>query len=52
MTDQFSCLIFYQYYMKRFATKIVQMMKKEKLFASQGGPIILSQVRSIFIAFI
>lgn len=30
--------------MKGFTQKIVQMMKNEKLFASQGGPIILSQV--------
>ncbi|KAL0441221.1 UNVERIFIED_CONTAM: Beta-galactosidase 10 [Sesamum radiatum] len=31
------------YYMKKFMTLIVNMMKKEKLFASQGGPIILAQ---------
>lgn len=30
--------------MQRFTAKIVDMMKKEKLYASQGGPIILSQV--------
>lgn len=30
--------------MQRFVTKIVNMMKSEKLYASQGGPIILSQV--------
>ncbi|KAI7724946.1 hypothetical protein M8C21_033360, partial [Ambrosia artemisiifolia] len=30
--------------MKRFTTKIVNIMKEEKLHASQGGPIILSQV--------
>jgi len=30
--------------MKRFTAKIVDMMKQEKLYASQGGPIILSQV--------
>lgn len=30
--------------MQRFSAKIVSMMKQEKLFASQGGPIILSQV--------
>lgn len=30
--------------MKKFTQKIVQMMKDEKLFESQGGPIILSQV--------
>jgi hypothetical protein len=30
--------------MQKFTLKIVQMMKDESLFASQGGPIILSQV--------
>ena len=30
--------------MQKFTQKIVQMMKDEKLFQSQGGPIILSQV--------
>jgi len=30
--------------MKRFTAKIVDMMKKENLYAPQGGPIILSQV--------
>ncbi|XP_075667519.1 beta-galactosidase 15-like isoform X2 [Castanea sativa] len=30
--------------MKTFTTLIVDMMKRETLFASQGGPIILSQV--------
>lgn len=30
--------------MQGFTQKIVQMMKDDKLFASQGGPIILSQV--------
>lgn len=32
--------------MQGFTQKIVQMMKNEKLFQSQGGPIILSQVSS------
>lgn len=32
--------------MKNFTTLIVDMVKKEKLFASQGGPIILAQVRT------
>ncbi|XP_065849772.1 beta-galactosidase 15-like [Euphorbia lathyris] len=32
--------------MKNFTTLIVDMMKKEKLFASQGGPIILSQIEN------
>lgn len=30
--------------MQNFTTMIVEMVKKEKLFASQGGPIILAQV--------
>lgn len=30
--------------MKRFLVKIVNLMKDENLFASQGGPIILAQV--------
>ncbi|KAL9436863.1 hypothetical protein AB3S75_022834 [Citrus x aurantiifolia] len=33
-------------YMQKFMTLIVDMMKKEKLFASQGGPIILAQVEN------
>ncbi|KAJ0714175.1 putative glycosidase [Helianthus annuus] len=32
--------------MKRFTAKIVSMMKDEKLYASQGGPIILSQIEN------
>ncbi|KAJ7968478.1 Beta-galactosidase [Quillaja saponaria] len=32
--------------MKRFLEKIVGLMKEEHLFASQGGPIILSQVEN------
>lgn len=35
--------------MQGFTQKIVQMMKNEKLFASQGGPIILSQVSDLYI---
>lgn len=34
--------------MQGFTQKIVQMMKNERLFASQGGPIILSQVWLFF----
>lgn len=33
-----------QYHMKRYAEMIVKLMKSENLYASQGGPIILSQV--------
>ncbi|KAJ6739121.1 BETA-GALACTOSIDASE RELATED [Salix koriyanagi] len=32
--------------MQKFTQKIVQMMKDEKLFESQGGPIILSQIEN------
>ncbi|KAI5673161.1 hypothetical protein M9H77_13525 [Catharanthus roseus] len=32
--------------MQRFTQKIVQMMKNERLFQSQGGPIILSQIEN------
>ncbi|KAJ6906391.1 hypothetical protein NC652_024238 [Populus alba x Populus x berolinensis] len=34
----------FKHHMEKFVTKIIDMMKEEKLFASQGGPIILSQV--------
>ncbi|XP_073137651.1 beta-galactosidase 8-like [Henckelia pumila] len=36
----------YKAEMKRFTTKIVSMMKQERLYASQGGPIILSQIEN------
>ncbi|XP_042374488.1 beta-galactosidase 6-like [Zingiber officinale] len=36
----------YKKEMQRFTTKIVDMMKYEKLYASQGGPIILSQIEN------
>ncbi|KAG0488052.1 hypothetical protein HPP92_006601 [Vanilla planifolia] len=36
----------FKLHMERFVTKIVEMMKNEKLYASQGGPIILSQVEN------
>ncbi|XP_057449008.1 beta-galactosidase 8-like [Lotus japonicus] len=32
--------------MKRFTAKIVDMMKQENLYATQGGPIILSQIEN------
>ncbi|XVF04925.1 hypothetical protein REPUB_Repub05bG0126900 [Reevesia pubescens] len=32
--------------MQRFTAKIVEMMKQENLYASQGGPIILSQIEN------
>ena len=34
------------------STLIVDMMKRENLFASQGGPIILSQVSKLYLVFI
>lgn len=34
--------------MKRFLGKIVNLMKEENLFASQGGPIILAQVIGLY----
>ncbi|XP_057795715.1 beta-galactosidase 16 [Salvia miltiorrhiza] len=36
----------FKFYMQNFTTKIVNMMKSEKLYASQGGPIILSQIEN------
>lgn len=30
--------------MQKFTTKIVNMMKAERLYETQGGPIIMSQV--------
>ncbi|KAL2928162.1 Beta-galactosidase 3 [Bienertia sinuspersici] len=36
----------WKHYMKKFTTYIVDLMKKEKLFASQGGPIIMAQVEN------
>lgn len=41
-------LCFVQSHMQNFTTLIVNLMKREKLFASQGGPIILAQVRINF----
>lgn len=41
---EFSCGWLLQFHMERFAKMIVQKLKDEKLFASQGGPIILAQV--------
>ncbi|MQM04345.1 hypothetical protein Taro_037145 [Colocasia esculenta] len=36
----------FKYHMQRFTTMIVNMMKSEGLYASQGGPIILSQIEN------
>nr|POF11220.1 beta-galactosidase 6 [Quercus suber] len=35
-----------QFHMQNFTTKIVNLMKSEGLYASQGGPIILSQIEN------
>ncbi|KAF8410413.1 hypothetical protein HHK36_002942 [Tetracentron sinense] len=36
----------FKYHMKKFTKKIIKIMKDEKLFAPQGGPIILSQIEN------
>ncbi|KAJ0077209.1 hypothetical protein Patl1_36031 [Pistacia atlantica] len=36
----------FKYHMKNYVTMIIDKMKAEKLFASQGGPIILSQIEN------
>ncbi|XP_050256855.1 beta-galactosidase 6-like isoform X2 [Quercus robur] len=36
----------FKFYMQNFTTKIVNLMKSEGLYASQGGPIILSQIEN------
>lgn len=36
----------FKHHMQKFMTYVVNLMKKERLFASQGGPIILSQVEN------
>ncbi|OMO50699.1 Glycoside hydrolase, family 35 [Corchorus olitorius] len=36
----------FKYHMGKWVTKVVNMMKSEKLYASQGGPIILSQIEN------
>ncbi|XP_047315226.1 beta-galactosidase 10-like [Impatiens glandulifera] len=36
----------FKYHMQKFMTVVVNLMKQEKLFASQGGPIILAQVEN------
>ncbi|CAM8987227.1 unnamed protein product [Rhodiola kirilowii] len=36
----------FKYYMQKWVTLVINMMKREKLYASQGGPIILSQIEN------
>jgi hypothetical protein len=43
-TKPYKCFNFQQAEMQTFVTKIVDMMKDEKLYSWQGGPIILQQV--------
>lgn len=43
--------MFLQAEMQTFVTKIVDIMKKEKLYSWQGGPIILQQVWKLFSKF-
>jgi len=38
----------FKFHMQKFTAKIVDLMKSEGLYASQGGPIILSQVFNLF----
>ncbi|KAE8695462.1 Beta-galactosidase 16 [Hibiscus syriacus] len=36
----------FKFHMQKWVTKVVNMMRSEKLYASQGGPIILSQIEN------
>ncbi|CAK9144920.1 unnamed protein product [Ilex paraguariensis] len=36
----------FMYHMKRYSEMVINMMQKEKLFAPQGGPIILAQIEN------
>ncbi|KAI8554079.1 hypothetical protein RHMOL_Rhmol05G0069700 [Rhododendron molle] len=36
----------FKYYMEKYTKKIISIVKKEKLFAPQGGPIIMSQIEN------
>ncbi|MBA0702571.1 hypothetical protein Goari_027216 [Gossypium aridum] len=36
----------FKFHMQKWVRKVVNMMKSEKLYASQGGPIILSQIEN------
>ncbi|KAI8533177.1 hypothetical protein RHMOL_Rhmol11G0276800 [Rhododendron molle] len=36
----------FMFHMQKFTTMIVDMLRKEKLFAPQGGPIIMSQIEN------
>lgn len=48
LTDKsLSLIVGFQSHMASFTTFIVQMMKRENLFASQGGHIILAQATAL-----
>ncbi|CAA0827710.1 Beta-galactosidase 13 [Striga hermonthica] len=36
----------FMYHMKRYAEMVINLVKKEKLFADQGGPIIMAQIEN------
>ncbi|XP_059653985.1 beta-galactosidase 13-like [Cornus florida] len=36
----------FKYHMQKFVSKIIDLMKQEKLFAPQGGPIIMAQIEN------
>ncbi|KAL2476996.1 Beta-galactosidase 13 [Forsythia ovata] len=36
----------FMYHMKQYTQMVIKMMKKEKLFADQGGPIIMAQIEN------
>ncbi|KAL1541165.1 beta-galactosidase 13-like isoform X2 [Salvia divinorum] len=36
----------FMYHMKKYSEMVINMMKKEKLFADQGGPIIMAQIEN------
>ncbi|XP_038887431.1 beta-galactosidase 13-like isoform X1 [Benincasa hispida] len=36
----------FKHYMKKYVTMVIDMMKENKLFAPQGGPIILAQIEN------
>lgn len=40
--------MYVQYHMRRYSEMIINMMKTEKLFYPQGGPIIMAQVSQDF----
>ncbi|KAL2231696.1 UNVERIFIED_CONTAM: Beta-galactosidase 13 [Sesamum indicum] len=41
----------FKYHMQKYAEKVINMMKKEKLFADQGGPIIENEYNNVQLAY-